>query len=121
MCLQKKSGNVLIAYFSRAGENYNVGYLKVGNTAVMAGYIHERLSGSDIFRIGPVVPYPDKYDECTEVAKKEQRENVRPTVKTHIPDINKYDIIYIGYPILDTRSGGERCRRLCSHSLRNTT
>lgn len=95
----KDSGKVLIAYFSRAGENYKVGYVKVGNTAVMAGYIHERLSGSDIFKIEPVVPYPDKYDECTEVAKKEQRENARPAVKTHIADINKYDAIYIGYPI----------------------
>ena len=95
----KDSEKVLIAYFSRAGENYNVGYLKVGNTAVMAGYIHERLSGSDIFEIEQVVPYPDKYDECTEVAKKEQREDARPGVKTHIADINKYDVIYIGYPI----------------------
>lgn len=93
------SGKVLIAYFSRAGENYNVGYIKEGNTSVMAGYIHEQLPGSDLFRIEPVVPYPDKYQECTEVAKKEQRENARPAVKTHIPDISKYDIIYIGYPI----------------------
>jgi flavodoxin len=95
----KDPGMVLIAYFSRAGENYNVGHLKVGNTAVMAGYIHERLSGSDIFQIEPVVPYPDKYDECTKIAKKEQHENARPAVKTHIADINKYDVIYIGYPI----------------------
>jgi flavodoxin len=95
----KDSGRVLITYFSRAGENYNVGHLKVGNTEVMAGYIHERLPGSDIFKIEPVVPYPDKYDECTAVAKKEQRENARPAVRTHITDINKYDVIYIGYPI----------------------
>jgi flavodoxin len=95
----KEPGKVLIAYFSRAGENYNVGYLKEGNTAVMAGYIHERLTGSDIFKIEPVVPYPDKYKECTEVAKKEQQENARPAVKTHLADINKYDVIYIGYPI----------------------
>jgi flavodoxin len=77
----------------------DVGYLKSGNTTVMAGYIHERLSGSDIFEIEPVVPYPDRYDECTEVAKKEHRENARPAVKTNIADINKYDVIYIGYPI----------------------
>jgi len=95
----KDPGKVLIAYFSRDGENYNVGNLKVGNTAVMAGYIHERLSGSEIFQIAPVVPYPDKYEECTEVAKREQRENARPAVKTHHADIHKYDIIYIGYPI----------------------
>ncbi len=95
----KDSGKALIAYFSRPGENYSVGYLKVGNTAVMAEYIRERLSGSDIFKIEPAVSYPDKYDECTEVAKKEQRENARPAAKTHIADINKYDLIYIGYPI----------------------
>ena len=95
----KDSGRVLITYFSRAGENYNVGHLKVGNTEIMAGYIHERLPSSDIFKIEPVVPYPDKYDECTVVAKKEQRENARPAIKTHIADINKYDVIYIGYPI----------------------
>jgi flavodoxin len=95
----KKSAKVLVAYFSRAGENYNVGFLKTGNTAVMAEYIHERLPGSDIFMIEPVVPYPDKYDECTEVAKKEQNENARPAIKSHIVDINKYDVIYIGYPI----------------------
>jgi flavodoxin len=95
----KDSGKVLITYFSRAGENYNVGHLKVGNTEVMAGYIHERLPGSDIFKIEPVVSYPDKYDECTVVAKKEQRENARPAVRSHIADINKYDVIYIGYPI----------------------
>jgi flavodoxin len=95
----KDSEKVLVAYFSRAGENYNVGYLKTGNTAVLAGYIHERLSGSDIFAIEPAAPYPDKYDECTEVAKKEQCENARPAVKTHIADINVYDVIYFGYPI----------------------
>jgi len=95
----KDSEKILVAYFSRTGENYNVGYLKTGNTAVMAGYIHERLPGSDIFGIEPVVPYPDRYSECTEVANKEQRENARPAVKTHIADINAYEVIYIGYPI----------------------
>ena len=95
----KDSGKVLIAYFSRAGENYNVGYLKTGNTEVMAGYIHEGLPDSDVFRIEPVVPYPDKYEECKGVATKEQRENARPAVKSRVADIKAYDVIYIGYPI----------------------
>jgi flavodoxin len=95
----KDSGKTLIAYFSRAGENYNVGYLKTGNTAVMAGYIHEGLPDSDVFAIEPVIPYPDKYEECKEVATKEQRENARPATKAHVADIKAYDVIYIGYPI----------------------
>jgi flavodoxin len=65
----------------------------------MAGYIHERLPDADIFQIEPIVPYPDQYDECAEIAKKEQRENARPVAKTDIADIRKYDVIYIGYPI----------------------
>lgn len=30
---------VLVAYFSRAGDNYGVGNIKVGNTKIMAGMI----------------------------------------------------------------------------------
>lgn len=52
---------VLLAYFSRAGENYYYGGrtdLKVGNTEVLAGTI-SRLIGCDARRIEPVDPYPD--------------------------------------------------------------
>ena len=30
---------VLVVYFSRTGENYNVGTVEVGNTAMMSSYI----------------------------------------------------------------------------------
>lgn len=33
--------DVLVVYFSRAGENYGVGTVSVGTTAIMAGYIQE--------------------------------------------------------------------------------
>jgi Dihydrodipicolinate synthetase family len=53
-------GRILLAYFSRPGENYwNGGRrdLKVGNTEVLAGAIRARLD-CDVHRIEAVDPYP---------------------------------------------------------------
>ncbi|WP_405878000.1 hypothetical protein OG762_04535 [Streptomyces sp. NBC_01136] len=53
-------GKVLIAYFSRPGENYHYGdrtHLKVGNTEVMARKIRD-LIGGDMYRIEAADPYP---------------------------------------------------------------
>jgi hypothetical protein len=53
---------VLLAYFSRAGENYFNGgrrRLTVGNTEVVAGMI-SRLTGCDVHRIEAADPYPGR-------------------------------------------------------------
>lgn len=86
----------LVVYFSRTGENYNVGVITEGNTAIVAKMIASK-TNSDIFEIAPVKPYPESYDECINVAKDEQRKNVRPAYKGDI-DVSSYDTIYIGYP-----------------------
>lgn len=91
----------LIAYYSRRGNNYFDGKivdLPVGNTEVVAGKI-ARMTGGDLFRIEAVNPYPADYDESTEVAKIELGENTRPELTATIPDIDDYDVIYLGYPI----------------------
>ncbi|MDE7332404.1 MAG: hypothetical protein K2O16_09175 [Lachnospiraceae bacterium] len=41
--------------------------------------------------------YPADYEECTEVAKKEQSENARPELK-EFPDLAGYDTIFVGIP-----------------------
>lgn len=53
----------LVVYFSRAGENWQVGNVERGNTAIMVDYIKE-LSNVDVFAIVPVTPYPEDYMEC---------------------------------------------------------
>ena len=95
-----KSDNskALVVYFSRTGENYNVGNVEVGNTAVMASYIKEYLK-ADSFEIVPVNKYPDSYDECLKVATKEKDNNSRPKIQNKLDDISKYDTIFLGYPI----------------------
>ena len=61
-------GESLIVYFSRTGENYGVGYVDKGNTEIVAEYVQE-LTGADLFKVEPTVPYSDKYDVCIKEAK----------------------------------------------------
>ena len=56
---------VLLAYFSRAGENYHIGgrrTLTVGNTEVVAGMIRNAI-GCVMYRINAAKPYSDSYDD----------------------------------------------------------
>ena len=94
----KKEGKILVAYFSRAGENYGVGTVKVGNTAMMASYIEEYLN-ADSFEIVPVNPYPDSYEETKTISQKETADNARPKIKNEVDNFDSYDTIFIGYPI----------------------
>ena len=89
---------ILVVYFSRTGENYNVGNVEVGNTAMVASYIKDYLK-ADSFEIIPVNKYPDKYQECLDQATKEKNENARPEIQNKITNFDQYDTIFVGYPI----------------------
>lgn len=88
---------ILVAFYSKAGENYGVGNVEIGNTEMMAKNIAEFVGG-DLFKIEPIIPYPDNYEESTVVAKEELQANVRPEIKNQVPNFLDYDIIFIGYP-----------------------
>ena len=87
----------LVVYFSHIGENYNVGYIEEGNTAIVAKMIAEK-SGADLFELVPIEAYPEGYDECCDVALAEQDEGARPAFEGDV-DIAPYKTIYLGYPI----------------------
>ena len=73
---------MLLAYFSRAGENYHYGGrrdLKVGNTEVLARMI-AGLTTVDVYRIGAADPYPDSYDATVARNVAEQDDNARPAI-----------------------------------------
>lgn len=90
---------VLVVYFSRADENTGgVGYIEKGNTKILAEMIAERTHG-DLFEIKTVKPYPKEYRPVTEAAKQEKEENARPEIVGELPDLSKYDVVFLGYPI----------------------
>lgn len=80
---QKK---MLILYFS-----------KTGNTKKLATAI-QRHTGADMVEIVPAVPYPEDYDQTTDIARKEQDAGARPAVKTRVENIASYDVVFLGYP-----------------------
>ncbi len=88
----------LVVYFSRADENYNVGYIEKGNTKILAEMIAEA-TGADMFEIKPAKPYPKEYTATTNLAKKEKNEKARPEIVGTMPDVSGYDVIFFGYPI----------------------
>ena len=90
---------VLVVYFSRADENTGgVGYIEKGNTKILAEMIAERTHG-DLFEIKTVKAYPKEYRPATEAAKQEKEENARPEIVGELPDLSKYDVVFLGYPI----------------------
>ncbi len=92
------AGKMLIVYFSRAGENYNVGTVKEGNTARLAKEIAAQ-TGSDLFEIVPENAYPVSYDEMLTVATRERTNDERPAMQNRIENFDQYDTIFLGYPI----------------------
>lgn len=90
-----KDKKSLIIYFSRADENYAVGYVDKGNTEVVAEYVRE-LTNADMFKVEPLVPYAKDYQTCIKEAK--ERVGNAP-VKESLNDVSEYEVIYIMTPI----------------------
>lgn len=95
---ETESPTILVAYFSRTGENYSVGNIEKGNTHIVADLIAEQ-TGGNTFEISTITPYPDAYDECVEIAKQEQSEKARPELAAAVENMEDYDVIFLGYPI----------------------
>lgn len=92
--------SILIAYFSRNGNNYVGGEivdLKIGNTEMVANLI-KKLVGGHLYKIETESKYPKDYTETTEVAKKELRQNARPALSNKPETIDDFDVVLLGYP-----------------------
>ena len=90
----------LVAFFSRADENYVNGVIKklnIGNTQVAAGII-EKLIQTEMFKIEQVQPYSKDYNECIAQAQADQKRNARPELKNYPESIKPYNVIYLGFP-----------------------
>jgi len=99
-------GAVLLAYFSRAGENYWNGgrrQLTVGNTQVVAEMIG-RLTGCDLHRIEAADAYPEDYETTVQRNVREQDTDARPAIANPLASIERYDTILLGSPIWNVRA-----------------
>ena len=79
-------GKILIAYFSWSG-----------NTRGIAEEIQAQ-TGADLFEISPVHSYSTDYNTVLMEAQEDQHKQARPELSDHVPDMDDYDIILLGYP-----------------------
>lgn len=81
-----KSKNVLIVYLSRTK-----------NTKAIAEIIHKNLGGT-IVELKLQNPYPENYKSIVRQVEKENESGFLPPLSTKIDSIQKYDMIFIGFP-----------------------
>ena len=95
---------VLIAYFSRANyvpegtDGISGATNKAGNTQTVAYYIEQQIGG-DIFEIIPERNYPVSHSDCSAIAQQEVKDNARPALASHVENMKKYSIVFVGFPI----------------------
>lgn len=95
---QLEGKRALVLFFSRAGDNYKVGYVDKGNTAIIADYITE-MAGADEFEIKSKKNYDIPYKEMLGIVREEWENDEYPEYQQPLKDIDKYDVIFIGGPI----------------------
>ena len=90
----------LIAFFSRADENYFGGamrYVKVGNKEIVVGLMKELIE-ADSFKIEMKDSYSPVYMTCIDQAKKDLRAGACPELVSMPESIDEYDTIVLAYP-----------------------
>lgn len=92
------SEKILVAYFSRTGEEYGIGTISKGNTAIVAEIIAQKVGGN-LFEIKPVTPYPNSYEDCKRIASREKATKAQPAFVGDVENFSQYTMIFIGYPI----------------------
>ena len=99
------NSRVLIAYFSRPGENYRYGDrvdLDIGNTEVLTGLLTDRID-ADVLRIEAEDPYSSDYDATVARNVREQQDDARPRIADDLPSLESYDTVLLGSPNWNVR------------------
>ncbi|WP_316838492.1 flavodoxin [Pedobacter gandavensis] len=81
-----KNKKVLIVYLSRTK-----------NTKALAVLIHQKVGG-DLVSLELVTPYPDHYQTTVDQVATENATGFLPPLKTKIDSIEKYDVVFVGFP-----------------------
>ncbi len=88
--------NILVAWFSLVGEQYEVGVIEKGNTEIVAEMIIEA-TGAESFKIEATEEYPTTYDGLLDISRKE--EDDPPEIAGTVDNMDDYDTVFLGYPI----------------------
>jgi flavodoxin len=93
-----KTMNKIVIFFSHAGDNYSVGNIEVGNTKIVADYISE-ITGADQYEIVTHKYDGMAYTPLINLAQEEANKGELPPYEGAVPDLSKYDTVFIGGPV----------------------
>ncbi|WP_276504543.1 flavodoxin family protein [Terrimonas pollutisoli] len=85
------SGKILIVYLSRTN-----------NTKAIAEIIHKNVGGT-LVALELEKPYPGNYQATVQQIVKENETGYLPPLKTKIDSIEKYDVVFLGFPTWDMK------------------
>lgn len=100
---------ILIVYLSRTN-----------NTKAIAGIIHKYMGG-DLVPVELVSPYPANYQATVQQVAAENEKGYLPALKTKIDSMEKYDIVFIGFPTWGMQLPPPMKRFLHQYNLRGKT
>lgn len=81
-----KEPNVLIVYLSRTK-----------NTKAIAEIIHKNIGGK-LVELELQIPYPEDYKTTVAQVADENAKGFLPSLKTRIDSIEKYEVVFVGFP-----------------------
>ena len=81
-----RDAKVLIVYLSRTN-----------NTKAVAEIIHKKVGG-DLAALELVTPYPENYQQIVAQVANENATGFLPPLKTTIDSLEKYDVVFVGFP-----------------------
>ena len=85
------SNKILIVYLSRTN-----------NTKAIAEIIQRNVGGT-LVAIELEKPYPENYQQTVQQVVKENETGYLPPLKTKIESIEKYDVVFLGFPTWDMK------------------
>ena len=108
---QTSDSKILVAYFSRVGNtvwedgvdavtsaSLNVVDGAFAGNAQLLAQMVQQTTGGNLFLIQTEDAYPSDYRETINQASVEQADDARPSLSSHVEDMDSYDIIVLVYP-----------------------
>ena len=103
------TGKVLIVYLSRTN-----------NTKAIAEIIQRNVGGT-LVALELEKPYPENYQQTVQQVVKENETDYLPPLKTKIDSIDKYDVVFLGFPTWDMQMPPPMKSFLHQYNLRGKT
>lgn len=85
------SKKILIVYLSRTN-----------NTKAVAEIIHDNVGG-ELIALELEKPYPENYQQTVQQVVEENKTGYLPPLKTKIDSLEKYEVVFVGFPTWDMK------------------